>query len=70
MAHNDLTNYYRTIFSLIYHFHLNLDVENLIPYERDLYVGMIKQDQNKKQERALLEQTKAQQKAGLMDGRR
>lgn len=42
MSHNDLENYYKTIFSLAQHHHYSIaDVENLIPFERDIYVQML-----------------------------
>jgi hypothetical protein len=42
MSHNNLENYYQTIFSLIQHHKYSIsEVENLIVFERDLYVEML-----------------------------
>jgi hypothetical protein len=44
MAHNDLENYYKLNFSLMqYHKYSLSDIENLIPFERELYVTMLNQ---------------------------
>lgn len=45
MVHNTLDNYYKTNFSLMYQFKLPLDVEEILPFERDIYVAMIKDHQ-------------------------
>lgn len=48
----NLAIYYRTIFSLAQHHKYSIsDIENLLPYERDLYVEMLVQhieEQNKR----------------------
>jgi len=42
MAYNNLSNYYKTIFSLVQHHKYSLsDIENLMPFERDIYVEML-----------------------------
>ena len=42
MAHNNLSNYYRVIFALTQHHKWSItEIENLIPFERDLYVDML-----------------------------
>lgn len=41
MTHNTLENYYKSIFSLTYHHKWPMDIESLIPYERDIYIRMI-----------------------------
>jgi len=42
MSHNNLENYYQTVFSLIQHHKYSIsEVENLIVFERDLYVDML-----------------------------
>lgn len=56
MTHNTLENYYKTLFSLTYHFKMPVDFENLIPFERDLYVAMIKDHQEKVKEAELQRQ--------------
>tara|TARA_B100000287_G_scaffold362442_1_gene355712 strand:- start:8782 stop:8958 length:177 start_codon:yes stop_codon:yes gene_type:complete len=44
MVHMDLENYYKLNFSLMqYHKYSLTEIENLIPWERDIYVGMLQQ---------------------------
>jgi len=44
MVHMDLESYYKINFSLLqYHKYSLTEVENLIPWERDIYIGMLKQ---------------------------
>ena len=40
----DLENYYKINFALIqYHKYSLTEIENLIPWERDIYVGLLQQ---------------------------
>ena len=40
----DLENYYKINFALIqYHKYILTEIENLIPWERDIYVGLLPQ---------------------------
>lgn len=42
MNHNTLENYYRTIFAMSQHHKYTIsDLENLVVFERDLYVEML-----------------------------
>lgn len=42
LSHNTLARYYSMIFSLAQHHKYSItEIENLIPYERDLYVDML-----------------------------
>lgn len=42
MSHGNLENYYGTVFSLVQHHKYSItEVENLIPFERDIYVEML-----------------------------
>jgi len=42
MIHINISNYYRIIFSLAQHHNWSItEIENLIPFERDLYVEML-----------------------------
>jgi hypothetical protein len=42
LSHNSLQNYYNTIFSLAQHHKYSIsEVENLIPFERDVYMDML-----------------------------
>jgi len=44
MAHVDLASYYKTNFALIQHHKYSLtDLENMIPWEREIYVGLLQQ---------------------------
>ena len=41
-SHNTLTNYYQLTFQLMQQHKYNLtEIENLIPFERDIYVEML-----------------------------
>jgi len=41
-SHNNLTNYYQLTFQLMQHHKYSLtEIENLIPFERDIYVEML-----------------------------
>ena len=43
MAHEDLESYYKTNFALVQHHKYSLsDIENLIPWERDIYIMLLK----------------------------
>ena len=50
--HNTLSNYYSTIRIMVesYHYTIN-DIENLFPFERDIFIEMIIDDINKEKER-------------------
>jgi hypothetical protein len=42
MAHMDLESYFRINFSLITHYKYSLtEIENMMPWERDIYVSML-----------------------------
>lgn len=42
MSHNSLVNYYTTLFALVQHHKYSIsEVEDLIPYERDIYVDLL-----------------------------
>ncbi len=42
MSHNTLENYYSTIFSMVQHHKYSItELENLMPFERDLYAEML-----------------------------
>ena len=44
MIHMDLENYYKLNFALMqYHKYSLTEIENLIPWERDVYVALLKQ---------------------------
>jgi len=42
MAHNNLENYFRLNFAMMqYHKYSLTEIENMIPWERDIYVGLL-----------------------------
>ena len=43
MVHMDLENYYKLNFSLMqYHKYSLTEIENMMPWERDIYVALLK----------------------------
>jgi hypothetical protein len=43
MVHMDLENYYRLNFALMqYHKYSLTEIENMMPWERDIYVGLLR----------------------------
>ena len=56
LSHNSLENYYLTTFAMIQHHKWSLtEIEDMMPYERDIYVTMltnwIKEENEKTQQR-------------------
>jgi hypothetical protein len=44
MAHESLESYYKTNFALIQHHKYSLtELENMIPWERDVYISLLQQ---------------------------
>jgi hypothetical protein len=44
MAHESLESYYKTNFQLVQHHKYSLtELENMIPWEREIYVALLKQ---------------------------
>jgi len=42
MSHNSISNYYLTNFALMQHHKYSLtDIEDMIPFERDIYVELL-----------------------------
>ena len=42
MGHNNLENYFRLNFAMMqYHKYSLTEIENMIPWERDIYVGLL-----------------------------
>lgn len=51
MSGNSLINYYKTIFALVQHHGYSiLEIENLIVFERDIYIGLLEDYLKKKEE--------------------
>ena len=45
MAHEDLESYFKTNFALMQHHKYSLtELENMIPWERDIYLTLLQQD--------------------------
>ena len=61
--HNSLMNYYQTNFALIHHHKWQIDhVENLMPWEKEIYVMML-MDFLKAEEERMKDQQTAQKQA-------
>ena len=44
LAHDSLYNYYKTNFGMMqYHKYSLTEIENMMPWERDIYVGLLQQ---------------------------
>ena len=57
MAHMDLESYYKTNFALMQHHKYNLsDIENMIPWERDIYVTLLKNWSEEEEQRIAQQQ--------------
>ena len=56
MAHIDLESYFKLNFALMQHHKYSLtDIENMMPWERDIYLGLLNQyieDENLKAKQA------------------
>ena len=54
MAHTDLASYYKINFALMQHHKYSLtEIENMIPWEKDVYVALLEQyieEENLKQQ--------------------
>lgn len=52
MSHNTLENYYKSIFNLahLHRFGSINEIEQLIPFERDIYVSLIREEMQKQEE--------------------
>ena len=51
MGHNTLENYYRTLWTMAYHHHFSIgDVEEMIPFERDIMIQLTMEHIKKEEE--------------------
>ena len=42
LSHESLTNYYKTNFAMMQHYNYSLtELENMMPWERDIYIGLL-----------------------------
>jgi len=63
LSHESLMNHYKTNFALMQHHKWSLtELDNQVPFEREVYVAMMLQHLEK--EKARIEEQKAKQKAG------
>jgi len=57
LGHNSLANYYTVTFQLVQHHKYSLtEIENLIPFERDIYIAMLQkwiEEENERQKQRL-----------------
>lgn len=52
MSYNSLSNYYKLTFQLMQHHNYSLaELENMIPFERDIYVGLLQTHLEEERER-------------------
>jgi len=53
MVHMDLEGYYKLNFALMqYHKYSLSDIENMMPWERDVYVGLLQQHLEEEEQKA------------------
>jgi hypothetical protein len=70
MGHENLINYYKTNFSLMQHHKYSLsELEDMIPFERDIYIMLLTQHIEKENKR-MAEQQQAQQARSRQRSRR
>tara|TARA_B100000900_G_C20573126_1_gene714163 strand:+ start:1822 stop:2013 length:192 start_codon:yes stop_codon:yes gene_type:complete len=52
LSHNNLENYFKTNFAMMQHHKYSLsDIENMVPWERDVYVDLLQQHVREENER-------------------
>ena len=52
LSHNNLENYFKTNFAMMQHHKYSLsDIENMVPWERDVYVDLLQQHIREENER-------------------
>jgi hypothetical protein len=62
MGHDSLINYYKTNFALMQHHKYSLDdLENMIPFERDIYIMLLSQHIEEENDR-IQQQNQAQRR--------
>jgi hypothetical protein len=63
MGHDSLANYYKTNFALMQHHKYNLsDLEDMIPFERDIYIMLLSQHIEEENDR-IQQQNQAQRRS-------
>ena len=59
LSHDSVTNYYKTNFGLMQHHKYSLtELENMIPFEREIYLGLLEQHIREENEKAELQKAK------------
>ena len=59
LSHDSLENYYKTNFAMMQHHKYSLEeIENMLPWEREIYVGLLMQYIKDEKEKAKQEQQK------------
>ena len=57
LSHDNLTNFYKTNFQLVQHHKYSLtELENMMPWEREIYLMLLDQQIKEENERVRLEQ--------------
>ena len=57
MAHDTLFNYYKTNFAMMQHHKYSLtELENMMPFEREIYLGLLEQHIQEENDRIQREQ--------------
>lgn len=63
MGHDSLVNYYKTNFSLMQHHKYSLsELEDMIPFERDIYILLLTQHIEQENQRIMQQQQNAKGK--------
>ena len=61
LSHESMVNYYKTNFALIQHHKYSLtELENMMPWEREIYVGLLAEFLQKEKEKQERENAKNQ----------
>ena len=59
LSHDSLENYYRTNFGMMQHHNYSLtELEEMIPWEREIYIGLLMQYLKEEEEKAAKERRK------------
>tara|TARA_A100001011_G_C13732128_1_gene603975 strand:- start:168 stop:359 length:192 start_codon:yes stop_codon:yes gene_type:complete len=59
LAHDSLYNYYKTNFGMMqYHKYSLTEIENMMPWEREIYIGLLMEHIKEENERIEREQNK------------
>ena len=59
LSHDSLYNYYKTNFSLMQHHKYSLtELENMMPWEREIYIGLLAEHIKEENERIAKEESK------------